>query len=106
MASELKHTADDEWASALPGLDLQHDFRFTVADWPAWEEVSRRMSEQGAEVVTMQMARRAGRYALHLRLRAIVPSRARELALMLAALGLAEGVGVEHTMLATSRAAS
>jgi len=85
---------------ALAGLDLQHDLQLNLADWRDWQNVAQHLSETGAELSGLSLARQDGGFSARCRLRNLTSQAARALAQTLLGNGLARHASVEHLMLA------
>jgi hypothetical protein len=85
---------------ALAGLELQHDLYLTLTDWTAWDAVSSRLAEAGAELQSLQLSRQGGGFSVRCRLKRLSSEAARGLSGGLLDAGLAQQASVEHLMLA------
>lgn len=85
---------------ALAGLDLQHDLQLCLADWRDWQGIAQFLSDTGAELSGLNLARQEGGFSARCRLRNLSSHDARAVAQALLGQGLARQASVEHLMLA------
>jgi hypothetical protein len=85
---------------ALAGLDLQHDLQLNLADWRDWQGIAQYLSDTGAELAGLNIARQDGGFSARCRVRNLTSHGARALAQALLGAGLARQASVEHLMLA------
>ncbi|MGH6950769.1 MAG: hypothetical protein ACREH4_07840 [Vitreimonas sp.] len=85
---------------AFAGLELQHDLYLTLTDWTAWEFVSSRLIELGADLQSLQISRQGDGFSARCRVKRLSSEAARDLSGGLLDAGVARQASVEHLMLA------
>lgn len=96
----LQAVVDEDFC--LPGLELQHDLQFSLADWTSAGDIVQRLSTTGAHLHALSLRPRAGGFVLSCRVKAISAAQAR--AFLTGCADIITGAAsVEHLLLSTAR---
>lgn len=93
-------TSRDPDVAALRGLDLQHDLYLSLRDWRAWNAVSARLIDAGADLLNIQIHRQGEAFSVRCRFKGLASEAARAFSAGLLDEGVATRAQVEHLLLA------